>query len=261
MTYALHCLRLSPGHVHLLQNLQKTIMEHTRAIVSDQAFLTGTTYNIRTACSILEQAHGRELALEQYGDWMIDTTWSQVISDGLQIAAQHTEPEMDAEQEVWACPVCEEQFGNTAALKIHARRVHKLLDQPQKIFDRTKHALHGLPQCAGCHRKFSRWQTLEAHVNNNSCPARVQDVNIAEIAVDRTSGSNATTTSQTRDDTTGAAQKDPQDLHVSPMTVTTAVHEAGPPVHQALVQATVEKGLNHLIHQPDKQPRHPSRDP
>ena len=175
MMYALHCLHLSPGNIHLLQ---KTIMRHTRAIVSDQAFITGIThdeimhkYQIRSACSILEQAHGRELALEQYEDWMIDVTWNQVISDGLRVAAQHTEPESDAEQEVWACPVCDEQFSNIAALKIHARRAHKLADKPTRLFDRTKHALHGLPQCAGCLRKFSRWQTLEAHVNNNSCPA------------------------------------------------------------------------------------------
>ena len=82
-----------------------------------------------------------------------------------------------------ACPVCDEQFSNIAALRIHARRAHRIVDTPVRLFDRTKHALHGLPQCAGCLRKFSRWQTLEAHVNNNSCPARVQDVCVAKTIV------------------------------------------------------------------------------
>ena len=253
MMYALHCLRLSPGHVHLLQ---KTIMKHTRAIVSGQAFLTGTTreeimtkYNIRSACSVLEQAHGRELKLEQFEDWMVDPTWNQVISDGLQIAAQHTEPESDAEQEVWACPVCEEQFGNPAALKIHARRVRKLVDHSQKIFDRTKHALHGLPQCAGFYRKFSRWQTLEVHVDNNSCPARVQDVHTIGKAMEQTIP-HVGNASETKDDIQAFVQTDTLVVDDS-STAVKAVQEAGPLVHQALVQTAVAQGLNHFIHQPD----------
>ena len=42
LTYALHCLALSEGHVRLLQ---RTMMKHIRALVSDQAFLTGTTHD------------------------------------------------------------------------------------------------------------------------------------------------------------------------------------------------------------------------
>ncbi|CAE7805071.1 unnamed protein product, partial [Symbiodinium sp. CCMP2592] len=42
MMYALHCLCLSAGNVH---SLQKTIMKHVRAIVANQAFLTGTTHD------------------------------------------------------------------------------------------------------------------------------------------------------------------------------------------------------------------------
>ena len=262
MMYALHCLQLSPGNVHLLQ---KTIMRHCRAIVSDQAFLTGIThdeimqkYQIRSACSILEHAHGRELGLEQYEDWMIDVTWNKVISDGLQVAAQHTEPESDAEQEVWACPVCDEQFSNIAALKIHARRAHRIVDTPARLFDRTKHALHGLPQCAGCLRKFSRWQTLEAHVNNNSCPARVQDVCVAKTIVSEKYETNpveAACTNQAPPNVSGpptlhsaadATEQSPQSIDF----VNTGANCTIPICRQALVKDLIARGLNSFIHQP-----------
>ena len=49
MTYALHCLKLSEGHVRLLQ---RTMMKHIRASVSDQAFITGSTHN-----DIMERFH------------------------------------------------------------------------------------------------------------------------------------------------------------------------------------------------------------
>ena len=41
LTYALHCLPLSDSHIRLLQ---RTMMKHIRALVSDQRFLTGTTH-------------------------------------------------------------------------------------------------------------------------------------------------------------------------------------------------------------------------
>ena len=233
---------------------QKTIVKHTRAIVSDQAFITGVThedimmkYQIRTARSLLEQAHSRELELEMHGDWMTDPAWNQVISEGLQVAAQQTEPASDAEQEVWACPVCHEQFGNTAALKIHAKCAHKLVDQPRRIFDRSKHALHGLPQCAGCHRKFSRWQALEQHVNNNSCPATVGDIHQSEIEVPKEiieDKQNSTNTHINGSLAVHASQHQP--LPEPP----SAVQIAGLLVQQALVQDIAAKGLNHFIQQP-----------
>ena len=175
LTYALHCLTLSEGHVRLLQ---RTMMKHIRALVSDQAFLTGTTHDeiltrfqIKPMKEVLLQAHAREIQLEQFGDWMIDKSWNQQVEGALRAAPNCPEPGSEDELAVWACPVCDCQFSSTAALKTHARRAHKLVEPYENIFDRTKHSVNGLPQCAGCLKKFSRWQTLQQHINNNSCPA------------------------------------------------------------------------------------------
>ena len=76
LTYALHCLPLSDGHIRLQQ---RTMMKHIRALVSDQAFLTGATHeaimnrhNLPPVKEVLLQAHAREVQLEQFGDWMVD---------------------------------------------------------------------------------------------------------------------------------------------------------------------------------------------
>ncbi|CAE7192843.1 MCAT [Symbiodinium sp. CCMP2592] len=53
MMYALHCFCLSSGHIH---SLQKTIMKHVRAIVSNQAFLKGTTHE-----EVMQKYHLRPL--------------------------------------------------------------------------------------------------------------------------------------------------------------------------------------------------------
>ena len=36
-------------------------------------------------------------------------------------------------------------------------------------FDRARHALLGMPTCSLCHAKFTRWETLEAHIRNQRC--------------------------------------------------------------------------------------------
>ena len=74
----------------------------------------------------------------------------------------------DAEQ--WACPECDSFFSTAAALKIHAQRAHGWTHKPFRIFDRSKHAVHGLPTCRFCEKRFSRWQTLEQHINSLACP-------------------------------------------------------------------------------------------
>ena len=122
---------------------------------------------------VLLQAHAREIQLEQFGDWMIDKSWNQQVESALRTAPSCPELGSEDELAIWACPVCDCQFSSTAALKTHARRAHKLVEPCENIFDRTKHAVNGLPQCAGCLKKFSRWQTLQQHINNNSCPAVV----------------------------------------------------------------------------------------
>ncbi|CAE7223016.1 unnamed protein product [Symbiodinium sp. CCMP2456] len=175
MMYALHCLCLQPGQIRYLQ---RAIMKHIRAITSDQAFLTGNThdfisakYEVQSAHDLLRQAHDNELQVARLGDWILEHDYNQAISRSLQEDAMHQVQGSDEESNVWTCPVCLEQFPTTAALKIHARRKHKLVDSPAQVFDRTKHSMAGLPQCSGCLKKFSRWQTLEWHINHHACPA------------------------------------------------------------------------------------------
>ncbi|CAE7251454.1 unnamed protein product, partial [Symbiodinium sp. CCMP2456] len=140
MMYAMHCLCLRSSHVRMLQ---KAIMKHVRAIVSDQAFLTGTThedimmqYKIESALQLLNKAHGRELGNQNPDDWMLAPDWDEAISTSLNLAAADDGPSSDAEQEIWACPVCDEQFVNPAALKIHARRKHHITEQAVDVFDK-----------------------------------------------------------------------------------------------------------------------------
>ncbi|CAE7740061.1 MCAT [Symbiodinium sp. CCMP2456] len=175
MMYALHCLCLQPGQ---LQFIQRAIMKHVRAIASDQAFITGNTHaevsrrhEVQTAHELINKAHNNELRIAQLGDWLIEHDYNQAISQCLLQDQLQTASDSEEDREVWACPVCLEQFPTTAALKVHARRKHKIVDAPAKVFDRTKHSIAGLPQCSGCLKKFSRWQTLEWHINHHACPA------------------------------------------------------------------------------------------
>ncbi|CAE7258493.1 PKAR [Symbiodinium sp. CCMP2592] len=173
MLYALHSLCLGAGQICLLQ---RALMRHIRAIVSDQAFLTGHThedimikYHIQTAQELLERAHEREQLNADSSDWIVDSDWNRSISKALLEAAQTKEPESDTEKAIWACPLCSEQFITQAALKIHARRAHKIVAQRKNIFNRLVHSVGGLPQCASCLKRFSKWQSLETHINTDAC--------------------------------------------------------------------------------------------
>ncbi|CAE7356543.1 unnamed protein product [Symbiodinium sp. CCMP2456] len=68
---------------------------------------------------------------------------------------------------------CEATFGTAAALKTHARRAHDIIDEHPVVFNKAEHALGGLPTCSKCHKKFSKWQTLAQHINQNSCPQMI----------------------------------------------------------------------------------------
>ncbi|CAE7296954.1 unnamed protein product [Symbiodinium sp. CCMP2592] len=176
MLYALHSLCLGAGQIRLLQ---RAIMRHIRAIVSDQAFRTGhthedimTKYGIQTAQDLLERAHERDQQQATATDWLVDSEWNHSISQALLEAAQTTEPESDTEKAIWACPLCSEQFVSQAALKTHARRAHKIVAQRKNIFNRIVHSVGGLPQCSGCLKRFSKWQSLEIHINTDACTAQ-----------------------------------------------------------------------------------------
>ena len=126
-------------------------MRHVRAIVSNQAHLTGDTheyimhkYNIQTVAELLRAAR---LCL-------------------FQEAAAPAEG-----ADIWECPICEASFVSSAALKTHARRAHDVHEHPQPIFNKAVHSQGGLPVCKGCGKKFSKWQSLALHINGNSCTA------------------------------------------------------------------------------------------
>ena len=57
-------------------------MKHIRAIVSDQAFLTGQThqeimeqYGIQSALQMISYAHSHELSYQNPQDWMLQPEW------------------------------------------------------------------------------------------------------------------------------------------------------------------------------------------
>ncbi|CAE7334859.1 unnamed protein product, partial [Symbiodinium microadriaticum] len=123
--------------------LQKAVMKHTRAIISNQAFLTGDTHeSIMQRFSIpkVQEDLRKELnrttqAQLNSSDWMYNSCWQEHLHRRLD---QHIpEPDSDLdERHEWACPFCEtgeadmEEFfgplntGNTGAFH--------LLQQPNK---------------------------------------------------------------------------------------------------------------------------------
>ncbi|CAE7239424.1 unnamed protein product [Symbiodinium sp. CCMP2456] len=176
LTYGLHCCGLTGDNV---QEAQRAMMRHVRAVVLNQAHLTGDTHEyIRTKYGIPcfadllrgAQERDRQAAAQQH-DWMWSEDWSQHIRDRLEQVLEPTHPE--GEQEVWSCPKCEATFGTAAALKTHARRTHDIHEEHPIVFNKAEHALGGLPTCSKCHKKFSKWQTLAQHINRNSCPSMI----------------------------------------------------------------------------------------
>ena len=142
-------------------------MKHVRAVVPDPRHLTGHTnqevqqkHNIGSMLTHLEKAHSRELKLTKY-DWMTLPDWDLRISQCIEDAKrerQRTDVDSD-EDEQWARPECDSFFNTAAALKVHAQRAHGWTHKPLSIFDRSRHAMHGLPTCRFGDRRYARWQT------------------------------------------------------------------------------------------------------
>ena len=173
LLYGLHSFGLSPK---LYQEVVATSMKHIRAIVADQQHLTGNThqdirerFQLATPLVLLCQAHHRELQLLEQ-DWMTQADWNLHITQSLLSLRQERKEDVSTtEQECWACPECDDTFPTAAALKIHAQRTHGRRDEPRPIFDKARHAIGGLPTCRFCCKKFSRWQTLQHHIDTMAC--------------------------------------------------------------------------------------------
>ena len=268
MMYALHCLCLQTQHI---KYIQRAIVKHTRAITLDQPFLTGRThaeimtkYHIRPALDLLQKAHAREQSIAQHGDWIVEQHWNQVIGECLQSASTSSVPNSDTEGEIWACPVCSEQFTTPAALKLHARRKHKLVDSPAQVFDRTKHSIAGLPQCSGCLKKFSRWQTLAWHINHHACPVfntHVEKAATCAVSQHMSPGADAESHVPDASDVQQAqldtAVHTSETLVAGPRSEVTQLDDVGhacgtdtPLIQQTCVQKVVQQGVNHFIHHP-----------
>ncbi|CAE7559249.1 unnamed protein product, partial [Symbiodinium sp. KB8] len=110
-----------------VEEVQRTIMKHVRAIVSNQAHLTGDThrdialkYNIPSAkdlCAVeYQRTQDQQCNLQ---DWMYDEQWQQHLWCRIQQIAERVEK--PTEQARWACPACDGIFPTQAALKWHAR--------------------------------------------------------------------------------------------------------------------------------------------
>ena len=163
------------------RELQRAIMKHVRAIVNNQAHLTGDThetivnkYNIPKADEDLQQellrAAERQKAML---DWMYDDQWQEHLCCRLQQYSEGPARDDSSETFQWACPFCSEMFPTQAALKIHAQRTHKHIDKNDIVFNKALHSVGGLPTCRFCHKQFSRGETLAQHITANRCTKHV----------------------------------------------------------------------------------------
>ena len=177
MTYGLHCCGLTGDGT---QEAHRAQMRHVRAIVNNQAHLTGDThaqimqkYQIPHFADLLRQALDREeRAVALQPDWMWDEEWNAHVRQQLNVRTD--QPDQEDEAAIWSCPKCEASFVSAAALKTHARRTHGITEEHPTVFNKAVHSEGGVPTCSGCHKKFSRWQTLAQHIDQNSCPGMIR---------------------------------------------------------------------------------------
>ena len=238
LLYGLHSFGLS---LKLLQELQITAMKHIRAVIADPRHITGHTdvevrekHNIDTMLTLLEKAHCRELNNTR-DDWMTLPDWDLRISRSFEEAQQegHHDAADSTDAEQWACPECDSFFSTAAALKIHAQRAHGWMHKP---LDRGKHAIQGLPTCRFCEKRFSRWQTLEQHINSLACP---------KMLVLQTDGTDNDPKVAIRS-LAPAAGKETTDSS-SESELGTSLHSVRPPASQLSVRQAATRGLRHFI--------------
>ena len=159
MTYGLHCCGLTGDGT---QEAHRAQMRHVRAIVNNQAHLTGDTH-----AQIMQTYQ-----IPHFADWMWDEEWNAHVRQQLNVRTD--QPDQEDEAAIWSCPKCEASFVSAAALKTHARRTHGITEEHPTVFNKAVHSEGGVPTCSGCHKKFSRWQTLAQHIDQNSCPGMIR---------------------------------------------------------------------------------------
>ena len=174
MTHGLHCCGITGDGA---QEAQWAQMRHVRAIVINQAHLTGDThahimtrYNIPHFVDLLRHALDREAqAAASQQDWMWDDEWDTHVRQQLDVRTERQD--QDEEDAIWSCPKCDASF---VSLKTPARRTHGIIEEHPVVFNKAVHSEGGVPTCSGCHKKFSRWQTLAQHIDQYSCPNMIK---------------------------------------------------------------------------------------
>ena len=131
-------------------DMQRAVMKHTRAIVNNQAFLTGDTHEtiiqkyrlprvLQDLAAELQQARDTQC---KHLDWFYSDTWQQHLEAQLSLPPRSTESGGE-NTHTWACPFCEHMFPTSAALKHHARRTHNYVDKTELIFNKAVHSVGG----------------------------------------------------------------------------------------------------------------------
>ena len=100
----------------------------------------------------------------------------RMVLEELQAIASPTQVKGATDDGEHICIECGTRFGTGEALRAHIAKLHSeqrmQTAQDSLIeFDRHKHGKDGMPTCAGCNHRFSRWADLEKHIVENHCQA------------------------------------------------------------------------------------------
>ena len=84
------------------------------------------------------------------------------------------------------CPHCDQRFPSTHALRVHMGKSHPEKQPPKtqntasknkRRYEYRAYALHGMPQCRLCLKRFHAWPEFMGHISQRACPFLVlQDV-------------------------------------------------------------------------------------
>ena len=117
---------------------------------------------------------------------------------------------------------------------------------PLKIFDRSRHAVQGLPTCRFCDRRYARWQILEQHINTLADSSMSQNAGLVVQAAG--DGENPDVQIRPLESAEGEDGKDgTEGQSESESELETVQPPPRPPAHQLLVRQTAVKGLRHFI--------------
>ncbi|CAE7244681.1 RXLR78 [Symbiodinium sp. CCMP2456] len=87
-----------------------------------------------------------------------------------------------------SCELCGASFETAQGVHLHRSKIH-----PESIdrfipdqFDRLKHAVEGMPQCAACLHIFKQWKGLRGHLLSGACPspAKLRELSISSHAAE-----------------------------------------------------------------------------